>query len=245
MNAANFFVIIVIGIVAFLFIQTSYSQSIKEKRRKLGELLPNQKADRPFNFGEEMVWLAVRADSSEGVAEALGLTNRVRSGWLNAMHYVFEGGAVFVTPAFENWVLAVGIDLPTSNSKAEINKIKLLIDGLSKQFWEAQFYGTYKSCYTFAKSVDGEVVRLYSHNSNNYDFHDIGEPVAEEGGMNFPKIKPWQIDEEDQGYWDRNNVTFPDKDTILHIAERWSINPSELRKNYKEKSTGILGILKA
>jgi hypothetical protein len=245
MNAANFFIIIVIGIVAFLFIQTSYSQSVKEKRRRNGELLPSQKADRPFNFGEEMVWLAVRADSSEGVAEALGLTDRVRSGWLNAMHYVFEGGAVFVSPVFENWVLVLGIGLPVSNSKTEINKIKLLIDRLSGHYGEAQFYGTYKSCYTFAKSVDGEVVRLYSHNLNNYEFYDIGQPVAEEGGKNFPKIKPWQIEEKDQEYWERNNVTFPDKDIILQIAEKWSINPAQLRKNYKEKSTGILGILKA
>lgn len=221
-----------------------FKESYIQYKKKKGFLMVSKKPDKPFNFGDDMAWFAVRTADDVHVARTLNLKNPVRCNWLSATNYVFEMEAVFVTPALGKWVLVAGLAFGNEVEEQRTKYVTDILNKLSAEFGEAQFFDTSLGNCSFAKSLNGDMLRFYTYNFYTYESQDIGIATIEEYGYNFPKIKPWEINKDDHDYLERHNITIPSKYIIQEIAEKWSFNPLNIMRDYNVKGLGILGVLR-
>ena len=232
--------IIVCMVAVFLF-PMIIGESIDERRRKKGFKRKKLKPDKPFNFSTDTIWLAVKADDNIEVAKTLGMKTPIRSNWVYAIDNLYVQDSVFVTPKIGDWILVIG-SLPTGTTSEGLKDVKKLLEVFSKTFSEAQYFSCFQGYYCFAKAKEGTIERLYAYNYNTHEYDTIGASTKEEFAYKFPNILPWEIDEEDQDYWEKERVTFPTEKIIINIAENWSVNPMTLRNREDIEGLGILNI---
>jgi hypothetical protein len=120
--------------------------------------------DSAVGFGYKCLWLAVKTDNKKRIAEILKLKNVTDCNWKVGVDKAYNG-SVFITPTIDGWTLACGLGLPTGDDKASIEEVKTILQTLSKEFGEAQFFCTHRvvEYHCWIKAVNGQVERVYSY----------------------------------------------------------------------------------
>ena len=190
------------------------------------------------NFGYKNMWFAIKSIEPLKVAHALGFRSPQEIDWDNGVEAAYEKNAVFITPPIDNWILAVGGGLLTERMTNEILLSKT--KSLSQEFGEAQFFSTHRvtETHVWIKAIQGEIVRAYAYSGESGEnFFVEGKPTPVE--RQWDLVNTLLPEAEDEEYWDK--VTHPDEDTVMKVAESWSVNPMELSSRDDISSNGWLG----
>jgi len=189
--------------------------------------------DSAVSFGYKCIWIAVKTIDKDSVASVLGLKNFMACNWKFGIERAYEN-KVFVSPPVGNWTLAVGWGLTDFKTESEFDEsvgLKQKIDLLSKSFGEAQLFATHRvtEYHCWAKSVNGKTVRYYSYLGERLKNLLVeGSPTPVESVLNLVNTFSKEANEDD--YFERTDITFPDEDMVMKIAESWSVNPMLLEE---------------
>ncbi len=161
--------------------------------------------DKVLAFGSKMQWIAVKTDYREQVAATLGLTNLELVNWSNGLEKAGDNH-VFLTPNINGWILAVGWGL------GEAEKQPALLEKLSREYGEAQFFLTHSGAHshTYMRYANGEMTRHF-HSEEGEILTNEGTPAKAESSLDLTN-------------------SLPDENLIFNIANEWSINPNALNQ---------------
>lgn len=236
-------ILVIIGIIALIVISVWYAKkkSVKAEFKTETTKIETEK-DSPIDFGYKIVWIAVRTDNKQRVAEILKLKNIQPSNWKSGIETAYNNG-VFITPQIGQWTLAVGMKLVNDGNLENINQLEKTLNKLSSEFGEAQSFGTHRvvEYHHWMKSVEGETKRIYSYigesGENIKVYGDLTEP---ENGLNL--FNSLSKEAESNEYWEREDFDYADEELVMKIAENWSVNPTKLteRKDIKNE-LGLIG----
>ncbi|MFG1890991.1 hypothetical protein ACGFIR_24380 [Micromonospora sp. NPDC049051] len=174
-------------------------------------------------FGYKIEWLAVRFRSAESVAASLGLGPLSPATWQDAVAAAYAG-AWLLTPPVEGWTLAASIEVRAPDD----SRFGPWLARLSASLGEVQYFGTHRvvEYHGWGRANGGVVDRAYAYLGERGEvlFH-AGEPTPEEQalGVGFVPDDDWwdSWDEDDDDPW-------PDEETVLTLAGRWSLDPRTL-----------------
>ncbi len=200
-------------------------------------------ADLPQNFGYKLCWVAVRSDDSQAVAKALELSGVKASAWQEGIQSAYES-SVFVTPSLQNWVLAAGIPFAPQEHIAE--SVTSRVESLSRSFGEAQYFCTHRvvEFHVWARAVDGRLVRGFAYIGDQREtpWNEGGQSTEEEDlGLEFFDADSPEASK--PGYWDKNDLKYPNEGDVMRLAGAWSINPATIEETFREPSLGLIGKL--
>ncbi|TCN72868.1 hypothetical protein [Acetobacteroides hydrogenigenes] len=224
---------IIIWVIVFLVIVPLINKGF-------GQLKAQSNPDTPVGFGYKIMWIAVKTDSQELVAQTIGLKKTKPSNWKNGIDKAYKD-AIFITPVIDNWTLIVGMGLPTGDSKESIDQVSDLLNRLSKQFGEAQFFCTHRvvEYHCWIKSTNGKIDRIYSYLGERGENIVIkGQPTEIEKKYNL--IDTFSEEAKKDNYFDREDLVFPDEQLVMTIAGNWSIDPTLLDKRTDIKGLGLI-----
>ena len=236
-------ILILSGIVAFIAFSVWYAKrngATAEYKSEQKEILTEQ--DKPIDFGYKIVWIAVKTDNKSELSKILGLKNSKPSNWKSGIENACEN-SVFITPQIGEWTLAVGMGLPLGDSQESIEKLEKMLNKLSSELGEAQFFGTHRvvEYHNWMKSVNGKIERIYSYVGESMENIKVyGNPTEPEKGLNL--FNSLSEEAKSDEYFDREDLDFADEELVMKIAENWSINPTLLTERTDIKNElGILG----
>jgi hypothetical protein len=184
-------------------------------------------------FGYKSAWIAAKRASPEAVAEALGLRNVRAIAW-DAGLAAAEAepyASVFVTPPIDGWVLGVGFALfaladarpPLVGRRAE--------EWAARLQTEVQYFATHRvvEAHAWARARPSGLERAYSYlGESGEKLLDEGHPTAEERALGFAFFDPGSADAEEDGYWEREDLTYASEEHVIRLASRWSLDPTSL-----------------
>ena len=222
-----FLAAIAIFLVAFFVMQNQRSNNEKVLEYKLPS--PSIQTDTILDFGYKMVWIAVKTNQKNRLAEIINLKRIRKANWESGIEIAYDDG-IFITPQIGEWTLIVGAGLPNKgDTKENIVELENLLNALSAEFGEAQFFGTHRvvEFHNWIKSTNGKMERIYSYVGESMENIKVfGEPTkAEEGLILFNSLSE---DAKDEEYFEREDLTYADEILVMEIAEKWSVNPTKL-----------------
>ncbi|MBN1982735.1 MAG: hypothetical protein JW795_14475, partial [Chitinivibrionales bacterium] len=197
--------------------------------------------DKPIGFGYKSKWIAVRTNDKNKTAELLNLKNIQKANWNSGLENAYNN-SVFITPQIGDWILAVGEGLPAGDSEESVKEIKSILEKISKEFGEAQFFCTHRivEFHSWMKAENGIVKRVYSYlGESGINVSIEGEPTEAEKGYNL--INTFSEEAKQDTYYDREDLKYPDEEFVMEIAEKWSINPTKIEERNDIKGLGLLG----
>lgn len=235
-------ILIIIVIIAFITFSVWIAKRngvTAENKSKDIEISTN--SDVPIDFGYKMVWIAVKTDKKERIAEILQLKNIQSSNWTSGIQSASKDG-IFITPLIGQWTLAVGIKLANGQLE-DINKLEKNLNKLSAEFGEAQSFGTHRvvEYHHWIKSVNGKITRTYSYiGESGENIKVFGELTEPEKGLNL--LNTLSKEAKSENYWEQEDLVYANEGLVMKIAKNWSVNPTKLteRKDIK-KGLGIIG----
>jgi hypothetical protein len=232
-------VLILLVVVAFVFLRTSREPHMAARASTSPQSAVDSPAT-PVSFAYKTAWFAVKSNDSEAVARALGLKRLRPASWKAGIDSAYDDdqSSVFVTPPIHGWVLVVGrklLSLPPNEGTVLLS--------LSRQFAEAQFFATMRisDAYMWERAQNGELV--CSFDSGDGEIHRHGNARAVEKELDLRFFDDESPDAKTPGYYDRDDLTFPDQKDVLKVAALWSVDPSQLDREKGLASTVILGSL--
>jgi uncharacterized protein YukE len=236
-------ILILSGIVAFIAFSVWYAKrngATAEYKSEPKKILTEQ--DKPIDFGYKIVWIAVKTDNKSELSKILGLKNSKPSNWKSGIENAYEN-SVFITPQIGEWTLAVGMGLPLGDSQESIEKLEKLLNELSSEFGEAQFFGTHRvvEYHNWMKSVNGKMERIYSYVGESMENIKVyGKPTEPESNLNL--FNSLSEEAKSDEYYDREDLDYADEELVMKIAENWSVNPTKLTERTDIKTElGIIG----
>ncbi len=145
------------------------------------------KPDAPRAFGLDAIWLAVRSQSTQAVAQALQLGQTAPANWRSGLQAVHQPlpctpGLVFVTPPIQGWVLVTGA-LPYPGGTSDSDLASSLLQVLSHQFPQVQYFGAHSGIvwHGYARYDDGELVRAFACvDSVDHTIWNVGSNLGEQ-----------------------------------------------------------------
>lgn len=218
---------------------TDYSNYKSIQSKKID--LIDTTEDAPISFGYKNMWFAIKTDNQLAVAEILGLRSLTQSNWKSGIENAYSG-SIFITPAVDNWILAVGLGLPSGDTKESLDIVKKYLKKLSEEFEEAHFFCTHRivEYHCWVKSTNGEIDRLYSYlGESGENVEILGEPTEAE--KVYELVNTFSEEAIDDTYWDREDLTIPDEELVMEIANEWSIDPTKLEEQKDINGLGLLG----
>ncbi|WP_428225030.1 hypothetical protein [Flavobacterium sp.] len=238
-------------LLLFIFFISCFLLFLKNKKQLSPTIQANNsislndatKADLPENFGYKCVWIAVKNANQKLLIEILNLKETQHCNWKKGIEKAYQNG-IFITPNIDCWTLICGRSLPWGDTIESKEKLQNLLNELSLQFDEAHFYATYRvsDYHAWMKSCHGKVIRAFAIIGIDTIYNE-GEPTVFETQFNLVDTtsKAYQ---EDENYFDRDDLTYPDEDFVMLIADRWSIAPNTIEERTDiEESLGVIGIL--
>ena len=193
--------------------------------------------DKPIGFGYKNKWIAVKSSSKEEVAKFLNLRKVKESNWENGIKYGYEKG-IFISPEINEWILVLGIDV----SDLETEETKDFLKRASKEFGECQIFLTHRvvEYHFWGLARNGEIKRLYSYVGESGENMIInGEPTEIE--RNFNLVDSFSDESKEDEYWEREDIEIPDEETVMKIAENWSVNPTKIGEYQNIGGVGLIG----
>ena len=205
--------IIVVFLVAAACWRLWYELNLRAIRKRSAEFEvtdSGRPSDLPRGFGYKIAWLAISADAPESVAEMLDYHCDVQSmNWTEGIAAAYSGDHVFVTPAVQGWVFAVGFDVWPRDPHHLLP--------LSVRFGKALGFASHRvsSAYAWAKAVEGDMQRWFDIGDSEILANE-GEvtPVERNLGLSWDNLEALCLE--------------VDEEHVLQVAGGWSINPMEL-----------------
>jgi hypothetical protein len=175
-------------------------------------------------FGYKTAWLAVRDSTPERVADAIGLAARELVPWQEGVDASYEDG-VFVSPPTSGWVLAVGVGWFRHEPD-----VAALSERLAT---EVQYFATHRivDAHTWQRAVDGRLVRKLLYVGESGEFEQEGDATQTEHELGLAGL-----DDDAAG-------ELISEETVMQVAEGWSLNPQLLETTPTSGSIGIHGRL--
>ncbi|MGE0761178.1 MAG: hypothetical protein AB7O38_29460 [Pirellulaceae bacterium] len=191
--------------------------------------------DRPASFGCSMSWLAIRTTDQTRLCEVLGLAPLERANWSNGIGTAYDdqlgGSRLYLTPPVDGWTFVVGLTLPQPLGPAFVDKCTPMLLDLAAAFPEAQYYLTFPTLdfYAWARVVDGKLVRAYAIGDEGLIWNK-GRPTKDERefGITLSQIKGVRKRKGDTAL---SMLIYPTETHVVHLAGRWSIDPSMLSRH--------------
>lgn len=197
--------------------------------------------DSAVSFGYKCVWFAAKTDKKNRLAEILELKILSECNWQVGIDKAYNG-SVFITPTIDDWTLACGWGLPHGDSKEGIEEVKNILQTLSKEFGDAQFFSTHRvtEYHCWIKATNGQIERVYSFLGESGENLSIeGKPTKFEQTLNL--INTFSIEAKNENYFEREDLDWPDEELLMHVAGHWSIDPTKLEeRNDIAPSLGLL-----
>ncbi|MBS7231346.1 hypothetical protein KHA90_09940 [Flavobacterium psychroterrae] len=238
-------IFIIIGIIAFISftVWLAKQNGITAKYKSDSKLtIISTNPDTPIDFGFKTVWIAVSTDDKIALAEILDLKDTQSSNWKSGLEYAYEN-SVFITPQIGKWTLAIGNKLPQGDNKASIEKLEKILNKLSTEFGEAQFFGTQRiiEYHNWMKSVNGKMERIYAYiGETGENIKVFGEKTEAENGLNL--FNSLSEEAESDSYWQREDLDYADEELVMKVAEKWSVNPIQITERSDVKiELGLVG----
>ena len=232
-------IVMVIGLIIYLIrSQNKNNSGVSKSNTHKPTVLS---IDTPVNFGYKCMWIAVKTNNKERIAQVLGLKNRQPSNWQTGIAGAYND-RVFISPQVSEWTLAVGFGLSNVDGGGHLveeENYKEIINKLSKEFGEAQFFASHRvvEYHVWAKSINGKTIRYYSYvGEKGENILVEGEPTDVEKQYNF--INTFSKEAKDKNYFARTDLTIPDEDVVMKIAAAWSVDPTKLAGR-KDVSPGL------
>ena len=236
-------ILIISGIVAFIAFSVWYAKrkgATAKYKSEPKKILTKQ--DQPIDFGYKIVWIAVKTDEKSKLLKILKLKNSKPSNWKSGIENAYEN-SVFITPQIGEWTLAVGMGLPFGDSQESIEKLEKVLNKLSSEFGEAQFFGTHRivEYHNWMKSVNGKMEIVYSYVGESMENIKVyGKPTEPESKLNL--FNSLSEEAKSDEYYNREDLDYADEELVMKIAENWSINPTKLTERTDIKNElGIIG----
>jgi hypothetical protein len=239
--------LIAIIIIVFVFIASPWMLNKIKNKQGLHKSNTATEADmkildEPVSFGYKCMWFAVKSDHNEGLIKSLNLSDVRPCNWQMGIERAYEN-SVFITPPINGWTLACGRGLPHGDSKEGIEFVKDILRKLSNEYGEAQFFCTNRivELHTWIKAIDGNIHRVYSYLGESGENIMIeGEPTDFEKTLHL--VNTFSDEAKEKNYFERADINLPDEETVMKVAENWSINPTTLEsRNDIMPSLGLLG----
>lgn len=198
--------------------------------------------DKPIGFGYKCVWFAIKTNKIHRIAEVFGLKNVTECNWQVGIKKAYSG-SVFITPQIDSWTLACGWGLPRGDSMEGLEVVKNILRVLSNEFGEAQFFCTHRvtEYHCWLKARNGHIERVYSF------LGESGKNIAIEGlptdiEQNWNLLNTFSEESQNEEYFERDDILWADEDTVMRVAEHWSIDPTTLDERTDiEPGLGLLG----
>ena len=201
--------------------------------------------DLPRPFGYKTAWLALRTNDLNRAVAHLRLVNSNPANWEEGVEQAHRG-AVFVSPPLGVWTLAVG--RPLWLLAEPVLAIKPVLEDLSAQFGEAQFFGTHRvvDLHVWGRAVQGHLVRGYGYiGERGETLWDEGESTKEERELGFRFFDERSPEAGQDDYWEREDLTYPDEESVMRLASTWSLDPTTLDQQFSVPGLGLIGQLEA
>lgn len=182
------------------------------------------------SFGYKSQWLAVRTDDPTAALKSLGASNFREVGWSQGVGA--PEGEVFATPPLDGWVLVVGA-FPEILGEGDEMAVALVSKLSSELGTEVQYFGTHRvvEYHAWVRAKTGEVSRAYAYlGERGETLFRMGEQSAEEKALGFNFFDNKSPEAEDDAYWERDDLSYPDEEDVMKVAGQWSINPAELEE---------------
>lgn len=223
-----------IFLIAFFIIKRQNSMNAGSDNKFINQ---NLEIDVPIDFGYKSIWVAVKTNQKSRLAEIINLKQIRNANWESGLEMAYNEG-VFITPLIGEWTLITGWGLPKGDSPENIAGLEDLLNTLSAEFGEAQFFGTHRivEFQSWMKSINGKMVRVYTYVGESMEtIKVLGIPTKVEVGLKLFNSLSEEAQNED--YFEREDLIYADEELVMKIAEHWSINPSKLseRKDIKEE----------
>lgn len=196
--------------------------------------------DEPVDFGFKQHWLAIKTTDTQKVADTLGAKQVYPCNWKKGIALAYRN-ATYITPPIDGWTLVVNSDLMVDEGRDNEKEIQKF-NGLSKIFGEAQFFATHRvvEYHYWAKSVNGRLIRVYSSLPEKAeDTWIYGNPTEVEKSFNLPTVFPKEGEDYD-AFWEKGGFTMPNEETVMQIAEAWSIDPTRISERTGIKGLGLV-----
>jgi hypothetical protein len=194
--------------------------------------------DAPESFGYKIGWLCIKTSDSEGVAKSLGLTAVKPSTWKDGVHSVYGEKRypyqlIFVTPPLDGWTFAVGSWVAEVGGETDphqdIAKLEQLAKRLSTEFDEAQAFVSERAIdyHVWILAREGKLLRSFGYVGEEGEvLRNEGTPTDAEKDFAWPTVnKDW----------------FPSEKDVMHVAAKWSLDPTEIKNRSASTTLGILG----
>lgn len=238
------------GIIILLIVITAIAVTLYKKKSSSEQtyypsndlsLVDKNVPDSAVSFGYKCMWFAVKSNNKNRLAAILKLKNISECNWKVGIDKAYNG-SVFITPTIDDWTLACGWGLPHGDSKEGIDLVKNILQSLSKEFGEAQFFCTNRvtEYHCWIKATNGQVERVYSY------LGESGENIAIEGQpTEFEKTlklaNTFSNEAKDENYFEREDIVWADEELVMQVAGHWSMDPSKL--DNRQNITPDLGLL--
>ena len=203
-----------------------------------------QAPDGPCAFGCSMAWLAIRSNDPQEVVAALRLEDASPCNWNSGIGAVYDdwlgASRLFVTPAVNGWVFAVGLALPHPLGSGFTDKCTPMLVDLGGRFSETQYFFSYPPIdyYAWARVKDGRLVRAFAVSDEGIVWNK-GRPSREERSLGL-KLFELRGVRERKGDAGGELILHPTEEHVLRLASRWSIDPTTLHAGYMPPALGFI-----
>ncbi len=201
--------------------------------------------DLPIAFGHKCGWLAIRSKSVLEVALALRLRRTAAANWASGLERA-QAGEMFVSPMVSGWVLAISTRLPQASQPPGRQRLTHWLTQLSQRFGEAQLFETHRvvEYHVWARALQGRLVRAYAYSGESgTTLWNVGPLSPEEIALGFKFFDETSPEASSDGYWRRTDLRFPNEESVLAIARRWSVDTSFSGGPYLP-GVGVAGVFK-
>ena len=213
---------VLFGALVMLAMTVRRILKLAKKRDALAEESAHKEAepDIPVPFGYKCAWYAVRTENPLSVATHLGLRGVRTANWREGVQKAYET-SVFVSPPVRGWILAAGRCLfPNSPFPQAITPS---VEALSLAHGEAMFFATDRITEThfWAKATKGVLERGFGYSGESGEvLWDRGPKTEEENAITIDSL---------------------DEHTVMDLARRWCISPSDLPFPDSTPALGLVG----
>lgn len=234
------FGLFVVGIIIVVLIVKSYKSDEQESKIKKNYLQIEEHHSNIEYFGYKSCWMAIKAENNREIADFL---KHIEDTSNQKLIFKNPNCAISITSHINGWTFIIG-ELPTGDSKESLERLKIVLEKLSERFGEVQFYATHRvvEYHCWAKALNGQILRIYSYLGESGENICIeGEPVGVE--KNYQLINTFSDQSKEDGYYDSEDLVFPDEALVMIIAENWSLDPTKFNdKDWTKLWTNALTI---
>ncbi|OYU96912.1 MAG: hypothetical protein CFE21_01090 [Bacteroidetes bacterium B1(2017)] len=234
------FIILILLIKNVFYIYRRFS-NLKQQASYLAPTIDQTVPDTAISFGYKCIWFAIKTTDKNRIAELLKLENLSECNWQVGIEKAYQGD-VFISPPIDNWTFAMGWGLPHGDSIKGIGEVKNILQTLSKEFGEAQFFSTHRvsEYHCWMKASNGKVERVYSYLGESGENIVIeGQPTEFEQKLNL--VNTFSDEAKGEKYLNKEDIDWPTEQLLMQVAENWSIDPTTLEE--RKDITPSLGLL--